>query len=377
MNKKVFFIQDTLTSAGTERSHLELIRRFSPEMQIIWVYFYPDHTLLDQARELGIEVVFLDLKGKYDFLNGIRRLMTLVKSRKPDLMVSSLYRSNIISRIVFKISGIPLLGTFVSDSYSQHALNSKPGLAKLKFRLFWFLDKITSSIPKLYISNSKSIAINHEKTLGVSYNKSQVIYRGRAVPDKLWQDRRNGKYRMNFIYYGRLLPIKGLNELLTAFNQVLESFPECTLSIYGNGHFRDELKNRIVELGLLGKVVLHEAVPDVQEKLYDYDCFVFPSWYEGFSGALVEAMMAGIPIIASDIPMNLEAVTPGVHALTFPVQNAEALAEKMIYAIEHPDEMAAMGKKAREEAIRRFDIEKIAKEYEEVLREVIRTYKKK
>jgi glycosyltransferase involved in cell wall biosynthesis len=68
--------------------------------------------------------------------------------------------------------------------------------------------------------------------------------------------------------------------------------------------------------------------------------------------------------------MNLEAVTPGVHALIFPVQNVDALAEKMIYAMEHPEEMAAMGKKAREEAIKRFDIEKIAKQYEEVLWEV-------
>lgn len=99
-----------------------------------------------------------------------------------------------------------------------------------------------------------------------------------------------------------------------------------------------------------------------------FHCFLFPSWYEGFSGALVEAMMAGIPIIASDIPMNLEAVTDSKTALIFKVGDSQDLFEKMTFALEHPEQMAAMGQEARREAEERFDIEKIAREYERVVR---------
>jgi glycosyltransferase involved in cell wall biosynthesis len=78
-------------------------------------------------------------------------------------------------------------------------------------------------------------------------------------------------------------------------------------------------------------------------------------------------MMAGIPIIASDIPMNLEAIRDQESALVFPVGDRENLAAKMTFAIENPVRMAALGAAARVEARERFDIEKIAKEYEGVL----------
>jgi glycosyltransferase involved in cell wall biosynthesis len=82
-------------------------------------------------------------------------------------------------------------------------------------------------------------------------------------------------------------------------------------------------------------------------------------------------MMAGIPIIASDIPMNLEAVEADKSALIFPVSNSKALAEKMIYAIKHPELMLELGNQARTVASQRFDIDVIAKEYEGVLKSVL------
>jgi glycosyltransferase involved in cell wall biosynthesis len=82
-------------------------------------------------------------------------------------------------------------------------------------------------------------------------------------------------------------------------------------------------------------------------------------------------MMAGIPIIASDIPMNLEAVEADKSALIFPVGNSKALEEKMIYAIEHPDLMLELRNQAKIVAIQRFDIEVIARQYEEVLKGIL------
>lgn len=81
--------------------------------------------------------------------------------------------------------------------------------------------------------------------------------------------------------------------------------------------------------------------------------------------------MAGIPIIASDIPMNLEAVEKDKTALIFQTNHSDELAQKMLWAIQNPTQMIEMGKKARESAIRRFDIEKITKEYEQVLLSIL------
>ena len=81
--------------------------------------------------------------------------------------------------------------------------------------------------------------------------------------------------------------------------------------------------------------------------------------------------MVGIPIIASDIPMNLEAVENNKTALVFPVKNIDALTDSMKKVIENYPVYAAIAKHAREEAFRRFDIRIISAEYEKILRDCI------
>ncbi len=183
---------------------------------------------------------------------------------------------------------------------------------------------------------------------------------------------------------------KGFQDAIQAFSEVVKTYPNCTLTIYGEGPYRLELEKLIQILGLNHAVFLpgkiddpinalihgYFTLPTAPDSYRDYQlptdncqlitahCFLFPSWYEGFSGALVEAMMTGIPIIASDIPMNLEAVENNKTALIFPVQNQKILAEKIIWAINQPEEMAQMGINARKVAVSRFDINQIARQYE-------------
>ncbi|MBB6327826.1 glycosyltransferase involved in cell wall biosynthesis [Algoriphagus iocasae] len=369
---KVFFIQDTLINAGTEKSLLQILPLVSPEIEFKVVYFYPRHDLKDAYERAGIPLVFLDLEGKYDFWKGIKKLRELIQKGKPDILVSSLLRSNLITRMASLLTGVPLVGTFVNDSYNNYRLEIKKGIQRQKFKFFWGLDRITAAIPKLYISNSSFIAKSHIKTLGVPLEKTKVVYRGRNIPSQIWKKRVSDTFE--FISYGRLLQIKGFQELIQAFAKVHSVYPNSRLMIYGEGIHRPVLEKLVKELDLSHSVSLPGVISNVTEIIYKADCFVFPSWYEGFSGALVEAMMAGIPIIASDIPMNLEALTPDVNAITFPVRDVNALTRKMEYAVTHQQEMAELGRKAREEACGRFDIQLIAKQYESVLREAYQKY---
>ncbi|WP_026947197.1 glycosyltransferase family 4 protein [Algoriphagus marincola] len=372
---KILFIQDTLINAGTEKSLLQILPLVSTNLSFRVVYFYPRHDLKYLYEEAKVPLVFLDLKGKYDFLSGIRKLGKLVKDEKPDLLVSSLLRSNLISRIVSLKTKVPLIGTFVSDSYNDFILENKSFLNLQKFKFFWTLDRLTSGIPKAYISNSYSIAQSHVKTLGVPIKKTKVVYRGRQIPERQWKKPASPGFI--FLSYGRLLQIKGFEELIKAFAKVHSKYPNSRLIIYGEGVHRPVLEKLIQNLNLNDSISLPGAISNVTDKLYESDCFVFPSWYEGFSGALVEAMMAGIPIIASDIPMNLEAVIPNKNALTFPVRNVEMLANHMLRAIEEPKGMELLGKEARKEAIQRFDIQVIAEEYEAVLKWAYEEYCRK
>lgn len=371
---KILFIQDALINAGSEKSHLEILSRLS-DTRVSVAYFYPFHDLKKDYERAGLTLFFLNLKRKYGFLIGTYRLVKLLRKDRPNLMVSCLLRSNLMARTASWITHIPLVGTLVNDSYCEDRIKEHHGLSLWKFNFFWWLDRLTAGIPIHWMANAKCLSVSHSITLKLVPAKISVVYRGRGVNINEWAPR--AKTGFIFIAYGRLIQRKGFQELLRAMPQVLTVHPEVKMYLYGKGAWEQKLKQIVDELKLNESVILAGSHPEVHTKLAEADCFVFPSWYEGFSGALVEAMMAGIPIIASDIPMNLEAITPGVNALSFKVKDVEDLASKMIYAMEHRKEMALMGQKAREEAITRFDINKIAAQYEETLHRIYSQYKRK
>ena len=397
-------------NAGAERSHLEILSRFSQDTEVALVYFYPKQELKREYEEAGVRLIFLDIPEAYHFPLAVSRLVRLIRTEKPDLLISSLWRADIITRLASWITGVPLLGTLVNDSYSPMAWKDKKGL---KYKVVYWLDRLTAGIPVHWIANAQALADSHVQTLGLKRERISVVYRGRAViardviaSDEGAKQSSLGKtastaessdvkselsdsslavtgVTRNFISYGRLLERKGFQEAIAAFSQVIQTYPDCTLTIFGEGPFRKNLETQIQHLGLSQSVFLPGKISNPTELLLvrdfeqpkseirnpkSFHYFLFPSWYEGFSGALVEAMMAGIPIIASDIPMNLEAVTDSKTALIFKVGDSQDLFEKMTFALEHPEQMAAMGQEARREAEERFDIEKIAREYERVVR---------
>jgi glycosyltransferase involved in cell wall biosynthesis len=424
---RLLFTQDALVNAGAERSHLAILSRFSKEIDVGFVYFYPKHDLKEAYERAGIRLFFLDIPESYHFSLAIYRLVQLIKKVKPDLLVSSLWRADIITRIASLITGVPLVGTLVNDSYAPIAWTDKKGL---KYKMVYWLDRWTAGIPIHWLANAQALADSHVKTLGIKREKISVVYRGRDVPvteptdgevitmepssradegsaaiSRSEQEKNNktaspdsigiavtGQIR-NFISYGRLLERKGFQDAIYAFSEVLKKYPNCTLTIFGEGVYRRELERQILYFGLENSVFLPGKIPNPMDILISngkqhptpvvsevetsdighptsFHCFLFPSWYEGFSGALVEAMMAGIPIIASDIPMNLEAVTDQKSALIFPVQNTESLKDRMLWAIENPDQMEDLGNEAKKFAIERFDIEKIALQYEQTLMKI-------
>ena len=107
------------------------------------------------------------------------------------------------------------------------------------------------------------------------------------------------------------------------------------------------------------------------QHLYHANAFVLPSISEGFSGALVEALITGIPIVASDIPMNVEAISPGKDAYFFKSNDTRDLYEKMNLLIHNYDSACEFGKVMRCRAIDNYDIRQVAKNYIKTIETVV------
>jgi glycosyltransferase involved in cell wall biosynthesis len=122
---------------------------------------------------------------------------------------------------------------------------------------------------------------------------------------------------------------------------------------------------------LQNDVILEGNIPLGWQHLYNANAFVLPSISEGFSGALVEALISGIPIVASDIPMNMEAISPGKDAYIFKNNDSRDLYEKMNLLMNNYDSACDFGKVMRCRAIDNYDIREVAKTYEKTIKTVV------
>lgn len=121
------------------------------------------------------------------------------------------------------------------------------------------------------------------------------------------------------VFSGRLCQEKGIDTLLKAWSLLLRDFPDAHLLLLGSGgQFRsveEELRTLCTELGLESNVHFRGHVDNVRDYLLAADVFVLPTRTEGLSNSLVEALGAGVAVVTTDIPANLDIVTDGENAL--------------------------------------------------------------
>lgn len=168
--------------------------------------------------------------------------------------------------------------------------------------------------------------------------------------------------KTRFIFVGRLLAEKGINEYLKAAEIVKKRHPHAEFVILGRpdpgnpGSVDDAHLDNLVDQGV---VIYPGSVPNVAEWLKDSSVFVLPSYREGVPRSTQEAMAAGRPIITTDVPGCRETIWDGENGFKVPPHSPEALAEAMENFIAQPDLILSMGRRSRELAERNFDAEKI------------------
>jgi glycosyltransferase involved in cell wall biosynthesis len=371
--KKILFIIDTLQFGGAEQSLLANASRFK-NIEPIVCHIYPGEVLKPKFIEKGIKVYSLNVLKLYGFKTAYNRLAEVVKQERPDLMVAYLTRSEIVSRLVAKFNKIPIVGTFVQDLYAKDYNSHLSWMAKRKVWFFKQLNKFTSSVCVGFVANSQIIKETNSKQLSIPQFKIKVINRGRESAQITCRDftKKKEQVAIRFLNVSRLYHVKGQTDLILGFKKFADKYPFCELHIVGEGPMREKLEQLIKECELEDKVTLLGARNDVPALLATYDCFVFPTHVEGFSGALVEAMFAGLPILASDIQQNKEAVTHMDTGYLFKTGSIEEI-EKAFVWFKDNEQFAStiMAKKAHVAAKQNFELQNIVAEFENYLLNII------
>jgi glycosyltransferase involved in cell wall biosynthesis len=165
---------------------------------------------------------------------------------------------------------------------------------------------------------------------------------------------RSGDYAL---FVGRLSREKGLNTLLSAWLRLPKSVP---LRIVGDGPMRSQLQHEATQHQLSSVNFLGRLPNDaVMEMIRDAKVLIFPSeCYENCPTAIVEAFACGVPVVASRLGAMAEMVENHCTGLHFSPRDANELADKVLWAWSHEEEMAAMGHNARAEYERRYTADK-------------------
>jgi glycosyltransferase involved in cell wall biosynthesis len=208
---------------------------------------------------------------------------------------------------------------------------------------------------------TRQFLIHHR---GVPATKSHVILNGGRLEIFLNQPAHPGSAapRVRFGMAARLTAAKDHKNLLRAFASVAEAVPEAELQIAGDGELRAELEAFTRELNLSGRVSFLGGLPHTAQFLSQLDIFVLSSLSEGLPLAILEAMAAGLPIVATRAGGVEEAAIDGQNAYLVPTADSNALADAMIRMARNPG-MAAMGAAGRQIVIDNFRIERTWHEY--------------
>lgn len=163
---------------------------------------------------------------------------------------------------------------------------------------------------------------------------------------------------ITFIFVGRLLKEKGINDYVNAAKIVKNKYPNTKFVVLGaadNSNFGSLTQKDIDSLVQTNLIVYPGRVDNVNKWIEESDVFVLPSYREGVPKSTQEAMAIGRAVITTDVPGCRETVIDGVNGFLVPKWNPQALAEKMIYFIENPEKISEMGEESYKIAEKKFD----------------------
>jgi glycosyltransferase involved in cell wall biosynthesis len=163
---------------------------------------------------------------------------------------------------------------------------------------------------------------------------------------------------------------KGHKELLEAMAALKERYPVQALMV-GGGRREAEMRELAAGLGLTGQVHFLGPRRDVPDLLRAMDIFVLPSYSEGVSLALLEAMAAGRPVIATAVGGTPEVVTDGVTGILIPPRDSEALAGALARLLSDPSLAKQLGENARRHVREHYSLERLGREINEIYEEMV------
>jgi glycosyltransferase involved in cell wall biosynthesis len=357
---------NNLDMGGLERLVVDLARCQLAEghQPIIYCLTNPGR-LAAEASAMGISVRSFE-KSSGPQLRTVWQIVKELRRDRPDVLHTHNHLVHHYGVVAGRLAGVPVIVNtrhraeyrFVNEpSGSQVTTESRDRKSDW---IFWATLPWVSSVV-LISEATRQFFIQHR---GVPEAKTSVILNGAHLERFIDTPAHpgSGLPSVRFGIAARMVPEKDHFTLLRAFEIVAAELPGAELQIAGDGPLRDRIIERTKELNLAGRVTFLGALPHTAQFLSNLDVFVLSSLNEGLPLALLEAMAAGLPVVATRAGGVEEAAQDGHNAYLVAPGDHEELAQAMIRMVRTAD-LARMGELSREIVQGRFSIEGTWQQY--------------
>ena len=294
----------------------------------------------------------------------------IISDEKPDKVITYSIKPNIYAGLVCRHRKIPYYANVqgLGTAFQKKLLAKFVGiLYKTAFRkvsAVFFENKGNAQefINRKLVAQDKIVVLN-----GAGVNLEHYTYTPLSLRQEGEESKGSGDGKMHFLYLGRIMKEKGIDELFTAMRMLYSEYGDkVVLDIVG--FFEDEYRDTVEKMVEDGIAVFHGFQEETRPYYAMADCVVLPSYHEGMSNVLLEASAMGRPVITSAIPGCREAVEDGKSGYLCEVKNADMLFEKMkLMADKNEEEIEEMGRYARERMEKLFDKKKIVESTFEII----------
>lgn len=290
---------------------------------------------------------------------------------RPYVVHGNTPKASMLSMVAAWVTRVPV------RIYMCHGLRYQGTQGKMRKLLMW-MEKLTCACATEVICVSNGVRGTFAEDGICDFNKSVVIGAGSATgldvehfnPEVVEHNVLRTELGLSqddfvFIFVGRIVTDKGINELVSAFNRLSGEYPQAHLVLIGN----EELELNPITADSRSIIHSNKHIhpigrrTDVRPYLKDADAFVFPSYREGFGMVLIEANAMGTPAISSDIIGCNEIIIEGENGVLIPSKDADALYIKMKEWLENPVSVKKMSAVCRKSIVQRFNRAEVWKLY--------------
>jgi glycosyltransferase involved in cell wall biosynthesis len=383
----VVHLIESLGPGGAERLLYTNLKHFdTTRIRSTVIVVYPQAThWVKPITELGVPIVSLDCQSTREIPQGIRRLRKWLRNNRPDIIHSHLWAANIIGRIAARLTGVPLVSSIHNPDHEPQTWADGAGVSMVKRLTAKLLDRWTAQLGSdRLIAVSEYVKQSAGRDLHFSLDLIDRVYNPVDVNllqapveknrDELLRECGLPADCVMLLNVARVSAQKGLLYALQALPEILRQFPSAHLVSVGattDPDWTARLEREADSLGVADHFHLLGARRNVMDFLHACDVFVFPSLYEGFGIALVEAMGAGCACIATNVGPIPEVITDGIDGVLVPPGDAVAIAQVVCELLSKPSMQMQLGKAAAITAIRQFrpedSADRLIQVYESVL----------